>query len=139
MTVFKITFYIWTLVIFWSLFLKIFSNILNTMDILFIIFAFSILYAVYLMYKNIVKAQEYIKINLIIFWILFGFEKIYVFLYSSYIFISKSEISSDVPMAIVLVYINTFVTLVPPIILSIILILSRSDLSTPHHTKNKKL
>lgn len=113
---YKVIFLIWSIEL---IYLTYFFNFLDELFFLKIFSVLSFIISLIILKFNYFKIIAFSKILLILFWILYGWDELVNFLYNYMMFLQSNELYIDSPATIIIVFIQAFLSLFFPILLSI--------------------
>ena len=118
---YKIIFVIWSLEL---IYLTYFFNLVDELFFFKIFSLLSLLISLIILKFNYFKAIAFSKILLILFWMFYGLNELVKFIYNYTMFLQDNELYIDSPATILIVFIQAFLSLFFPILLSLSLISS---------------
>jgi len=113
---YKVIFLIWSIEL---IYLTYFFNFLDELFFLKIFSVLSFIISLIILKFNYFKIIAFSKILLILFWILYGWGELVNFFYNYMMFLQSNELYIDSPATIIIVFIQAFLSLFLPILLSI--------------------
>jgi len=124
---FRVMYATWMIITIWSTVVKLVLAQFSLLDFLFYLFVLMQVSVgiLFFRYRKSEKAKKLVIFTIIVFWALTGWHQIFNFIYNNYQYIQGHQVFNDAPMTIVVIYINSMITLVPPIVLTIMLIVKK--------------